>query len=251
MPTKQFANLQGIKKMITVPSYVFDDERVSLGAKGLYVQIIYSNNNASILKDFTQFANVGEKELESYFNELAEYGYVEFKDSQTCKVLSQPPKSKVDKQNVENAKEYAKTEAPPQLNIYEKMEGIVNGFDLPVNTKQALIVYFTKRLNKQGRFANAPALHKYLVQSLVSDLVSFHLNEEDQIACVQLSTDKEWFKFFRPSGAQTVNTPTPAPRRTSFDTTAETISGSYTEEDIKALKERAKALEQGGDVEVF
>ena len=46
-----FLHTSGFRKIISLPSYILDDERLSIGAKGLFVQLFYSNDNICALND--------------------------------------------------------------------------------------------------------------------------------------------------------------------------------------------------------
>lgn len=240
MPTSGFLDIQGIRKMLTVPSYVFDDKRVSLGAKGLYVQLYYSSKELNTIADVAKHSSTSVEEAEAYFKELAQLGYLEFNKDKPCKLITQPPKSKVDASVTEKAQEYAQKEQPKKLNAFEQMVEMVNKYpdsQIPYDVKQALITYFTLRLQRQGRFATGDPLHAFTVAKMIGDLNSFHLSPEGMIDCIQQSIDRGWFGFFKPN-------------TTKFDKTA-IVSGSYTEEDVENIRQRAKELEQRGEQGVF
>ena len=75
-----FVHTSGFRKTLTIPTYILDDERVSIGAKGLFIQLFYSNDNICALNDLCKVTSSTEEELKKYFNELAETGYIMVSD---------------------------------------------------------------------------------------------------------------------------------------------------------------------------
>ena len=144
----------------------------------------------------------------------------------------------------EKVQDFIETEKPKPLSIYDKIVGLITQkYDFSDNVDQMLITYFEKRLSKKGRFADAEDLHSGTVRAMLAELLSFHMSDEDMITCIQTSIDKEWFKFVdhRLSSTTTFK---------PFDKSTIT-SGSYTEEDIRQIKERAAALEAEGKKGTF
>ena len=155
---------------------------------------------------------------------------------------------KIDEAQVEEFKNTVQ-EQPKVLNAYEKMIGLINSYNFNEKITNLLIQYFETWMNRRGRFAEADALHGYIVRAKINDLVSFKMSDDDMITCIQNSIDREWFKFVdqrvstQPNVGpkQKVNTSSHA----NFDKTTIT-SGTFTEDDIQKLKEKAKALNAEG-----
>jgi DNA-binding transcriptional regulator YhcF (GntR family) len=244
-----FLHTSSIKKIVTMPAYILEDPNVSLAAKGLYIQLYYSNKSICSLAELSTFVDASEEELKKTFEELTEAGYVVIKNSK-CELLQKAVSSKSTKKTtVEEATAYAETTQPKKLNIYEKMTGLVNRYDLPENVKQLLITYFSNWLGKKGRFAEADALHGNRVMAMIGDLISFHLSEDDIIDCIQTSIDKGWYKFVDPTKKSTT-TETTSVNSSNFNK-EDLVSGSYTQDEIDQLKERAKQLEADGKQGVY
>ena len=236
--------IQGIRKQLTIPTDILSDSRLSIGAKGLYVQLIYSNDNISSLEDLVGLTTNTEDELKEYFGELAKVGYIEMNNKQAKLKHNAPKEVENAEEKVKEAQEYAETTQPPKLSIYDKIKIIIDEYDLSQNVKNLLLVYFTDRLNKTGRFSEADDLHATTVRKMIGTLVSYHLSDDDQISCIQTSIDNQWFVFVKPE-QKTVKT-ADAPRRSiSFDRT-DIKSGTYTEQDIENIKKRAEALGSEG-----
>ena len=237
-----FVHTTSIKKILTIPSYILDDPNVSLGAKGLYVQLYYSNNSICSLNELTSTVNSTEEELKKYFQELADTGYIVIKDNK-CDLLQKAVSSRSkNKTDVEEAAVYAETVQPKKLSAYEKMINLINSYSLTDNVKQLLITYFEKRMNKRGRFSEAEDLHGYVVRAMIGELVSFHLSEEDEIKCIQTSIDREWFKFVNPN-----NSSSNTGGSNSIFINENIESGTYTQEDIDEIKRKADELESLGE----
>lgn len=240
-----FVHTTSIKKILTIPSYILDDPNVSLGAKGLYVQLYYSNNSICSLNELLSTVNSTEDELKKYFQELADTGYITIKDNK-CDLLQKAVSSRSkNKTDTEEAAVYAETVQPKKLSAYEKMINMINSYSLSDNVKQLLITYFEKRMNKRGRFAEADDLHGYIVRAMIGELVSFHLSEEDEIKCIQTSIDREWFKFVNP------NTSSNNSGSNSIFINENIESGTYTQDDIDEIKRRADELESIGEKGYF
>lgn len=237
-----FINTEKMKKILTIQANIFDDSRVSLGAKGLFTQIYYCNKDISTLNDILKYVNNTEEELKTLFEELVTTGYI-VKTKTGFKLVTSV--SNKDKQGIENveevvkeANEYAEQTQPKALSIYDKIKLIIDSYELTQNVKNLLLVYFEARLSKKGRFAEGDALHATQVRAMIGDLVSFHLSEDQELECIQKSIDMQWYKFVKP-----------APKPT-FDKT-QIQSGTYTEEAIEEIKKKAKILEQNGEQGVF
>lgn len=235
-----FVKIPTMRKYMTIPSNIFDDNRLSIGAKGLYVQLIYSNDNINSLHEIEEYSSSNKAELDKLFNELAEFGYVVVKNK-SCNIIAKPQmKETIDKKiNREEVKEYTEITKDKPKSAYEKMVSIIRSYDLPKNVKNLLIVYFTNWLNKKGRYEEADTLHSTKVRMLIGDLISFHLGEDDMITCVQSAIDHEYFKFIIPNK-----------KFNQFDKSTIT-SGSYTAEDIKKIKEKAAMMNAEGKKGLF
>lgn len=239
---------QGIRKMFTMPVDVLNDNRLSIGAKGLYTQILYSNDDICSLEDLTKLSTTPLEELKTYFAELTTVGYVEMNNKQ-AKLKNTAPKSVENvEEKVKEAEEYAETTQAPKLSIYDKIKIIIDGYELTQNVKNLLLVYFEARLGKKGRFAESDDLHANQVRAMIGDLVSFHLSEDDQITCVQTAIDKQWFKFVKPVTETQVATTTKL--KSTFDKT-QLRSGTYSLDDIADITRKAAELEASGQQGVF
>lgn len=252
MAKKDFIKKPKHRDFIVIPALIFEDERLSIGAKGLYTQLYYSSSSISSLEEIVQVSTNSKEELDAYFDELINVGYIIVKKGQAEFVIkTQSEKTvakKVDQESVEDFKNNVQ-EQPKTLNAYEKMIGLINSYKFSPNVTNLLIEYFEKWLNHKGRFAETDALHGYIVRNKINTLISFHMSEEDMITCIQNSIDREWFMFVdQRLGSQPkvenkpkVNTSSIA----SFDK-SQLTSGSYTEDDIKAIKDKAAALDAEG-----
>lgn len=345
-----FVNIPKLKKYVTVPAFIFDDNRLSIGAKGLYVQLLYSTNTVSSLDEVAELTASTAEEVKTYFNELATVGYVTVKDGMcSLNEKTQSEKTVAKKLDTTAVEEFAETkkakdesmhtrvvelitsyaldarltnmlieyfdnwifrkgryeeaykltitkarelineligfgmtvdemiqcvqlsikkeyyqfvddratseetkpEIPPDVKI-AKITGIITTkyqFAPAVNT--VLIEYFTKRVNKEGRFAEADELHGKDVHSMLMTLKSFSMTEDEQISCVRNCITNEYFKFFdnrtsaTNTNANTTGIVTPVRSFKPFDKSTLT-SGSYTDEDIRKLKEQAAAAGEEG-----
>lgn len=256
--SKGFIKLPKDRGFITIPAIIFEDERLSIGAKGLYVQLFNSNNEINSLEDLTKLTTSTKEEIDAWFVELNEVGYISVNKDGSCSMnmKTQGEKTVARKLNKEAVEQFANKTVEPQkpLSKYDKIVGLITTqYDFPTNVKQLLIAYFEKRLSKKGRFIEADELHSGTVRGMLGDLISFHMSEDDMITCIQQSIDKEWFKFVdhRLSSNPAVNTSTnKASSFKPFDKSNIT-SGSYTEEEAQSIKERAEALEAEGKKGLF
>ena len=241
-----FLHTTGFRKTLTIPSYILDDERVSIGAKGLFIQLFYSNDNICALGDLCKVTSSTEEELKIYFNELAENGYIMISDKR-CDLRHKAASEKMvaKKTDIKEVAEYAETTQPKKKSAYEYICDTVNSYDLPVNVKNLLITYFGNWLARKGRFAEADALHKNRVMQIIGEFISYHLSEPDMITCIQQSIDKGWYKLVQPKAENTNKS-----NFLQFDKTTLT-SGSYTQEDIDNIKKRANELNSEGGKGTF
>ena len=254
-----FVDVQTVRDYTTIPSTIFSDERISLGAKGLYVQLIYSTKSITSLADLVSEVNNSKEELDQYFNELCEFGYIIFKNKRggnnAAVIVNKPQKKetvekKLDQEVVQNYTEKV-IEQAPKLSKYELLVQVINSFGFDPKVTNLLIVYFEKWLNRRGRFSDADELHAKTVRAKIGELVSYHMSDEDMITCIQNSIDKEWFKFVDTrKGSQPDLSKGGRSSFIQFDKDNIT-SGSYTQEDIERVKQRAAQLEAEGQKGVF
>ena len=239
-----FVHIPTHRGFTTIPSTILDDNRISMGAKGLYIQMFYSNKVINSLEDVADDLTTSTKEeIQSWFTELANIGYLVVKKDRCDLVIKTQGEKTVAKKLDEDAiKEFAEKKVEPEktLNAYEKMVGLVTSYGQSEPVTQMLITYFERWLNKRGRFVDADDLHGYVVRAKIGELISFHLSDEDMITCIQQSIDREWFKFVPPEKKEFK----------AFDK-SEITSGSYTEEDIRKIKERAEAMNAEGKKGTF
>ena len=145
-------------------------------------------------------------------------------------------------------KQFYDNRITPEVKL-EKIKGIITTkyefSDLVVNK---LMEYFTKRVNKEGRFDEAEDLHGKDVHSLLIQLRNFKMTDAELLSCIQESINKEYFIFCdnRKNSSSTPTTSTFKP----FDKTVMT-SGSFTEEDIQKIREKAEALNEEGQKGIF
>ena len=241
-----FVHTSGFRKTLTIPTYILDDERVSIGAKGLFIQLFYSNDNICALNDLCKVTSSTEEELKKYFNELAETGYIMISDKR-CDLRHKAASEKMvaKKTDITEVEQYAETTQPKKKSAYEYICDTVNSYELPTNVKNLLITYFSNWLGRKGRFAEADPLHKNRVMQIIGEFISYHLSEPDMISCVQQSIDRGWYKLVPPK-TEISN----VSNFEQFDKTTLT-SGSYTQEDIDAIKKRAEELNKDGGKGTF
>lgn len=253
MARKDFVKKPKNRDFMVLPALIFEDERLSVSAKGLYAQLYYSSSSISSLEELTEVSTSTKEELDAFFDELVKIGYITInkKGEAEFAIKTQNEKTvakKIDEAQVEEFKNTVQ-EQPKVLNAYEKMIGLINSYNFNEKITNLLIQYFETWMNRRGRFAEADALHGYIVRAKINDLVSFKMSDDDMITCIQNSIDREWFKFVdqrvstQPNVGpkQKVNTSSHA----NFDKTTIT-SGTFTEDDIQKLKEKAKALNAEG-----
>ena len=145
------------------------------------------------------------------------------------------------KTDIVEIEQYAETTQPRKKSAYEYICDTVNSYELPTNIKNLLITYFSNWLCKKGRVAEADPLHKNRVMQIIGEFISYHLSEPDMIDCIQQSIDRGWYKLVPPKQANSFE---------QFDKTTLT-SGSYTQEDIDAIKKRAEELNKDGGKGTF
>ena len=253
MARKDFVKKPKNRDFMVLPALIFEDERISIGAKGLYAQLYYSSSSISSLEELTEVSTSTKEELDTFFDELVKIGYIVInkKGEAEFAIKTQNEKTvakKIDEDKVEEFKNTVQ-EQPKVLNAYEKMVGLITSYNFNEKITNLLIQYFESWMNKRGRFAEAEPIHGYIVRAKINDLVSFKMSDDDMITCIQNSIDREWFKFVdqragtqpKVEPKQKVNTSSHA----NFDKTTIT-SGSFTEEDIQKIKEQAEALDKEG-----
>ena len=253
MARKDFVKKPKNRDFMVLPALIFEDERLSIGAKGLYAQLYYSSSSISSLEELTEVSTSTKEELDTFFDELIKIGYIVInkKGEAEFAIKTQNEKTvakKIDEAQVEEFKN-AVQEQPKVLNAYEKMVGLINSYNFNEKITNLLIQYFETWMNRRGRFADADALHGYVVRAKINDLVSFKMSDDDMITCIQNSIDREWFKFVdQRAGSQPKVEPKQRVNTSSHATFDKTMisSGSYTEEDIQKIKERAEALDAEG-----
>lgn len=253
MARKDFVKKPKNRDFMVLPALIFEDERLSIGAKGLYAQLYYSSSSISSLEELTEVSTSTKEELDTFFDELIKIGYIVInkKGEAEFAIKTQNEKTvakKIDEAQVEEFKNTVQ-EQPKVLNAYEKMVGLINSYNFNEKITNLLIQYFETWMNRRGRFAEADALHGYVVRAKINDLVSFKMSDDDMITCIQNSIDREWFKFVdQRAGSQPKVEPKQRVNTSSHATFDKTMisSGSYTEEDIQKIKERAEALDAEG-----
>lgn len=235
-----FIKVPSHRGFITIPATIFDDERVSLGAKGLYAQLFYSNKEIKSLEDLVDITSSTKDEIDNWFIELNKIGYLTTTKNGGCvmNIKTQGEKTVKRKLDVEAVEEFTDKviEPPKPMSAYEKLTKMIESYKFDPKVEQLLKEYFTNWLNKVGRYAEGDDLHGYVARSAINTLVSFHMSDDDMITCIKTSIDKQWRKFvdhrkstsFKPFDKATIT------------------SGSYTEEDIAKIRERAAALEAEG-----
>ena len=57
MARKDFIKKPKYRDFMVIPALIFDDERLSIGAKGLYAQLYYSSSSISSLDELTDVSN--------------------------------------------------------------------------------------------------------------------------------------------------------------------------------------------------
>lgn len=352
MAKYQFINIKhpSERLFIYIPASIFMDNAVSLGAKGLYAQLYRITKDIKSLEEVVDYTNNTKEEIDNYFDELIDTGYItidkkgnaKFEEKPALRVSTIKRHNEDSKEAIEKFKSETKTTEEPlririinmindcgldgrinnllieyfdnwlfrrgrygdtrkltetearnilnTLNSYqlsteecidciklsiskeyfqfidprkpaetqvkevspeeklEKISGIISTkyqFTDAVNKK--LIEYFTRWVNKDGRFSEAEDLHASKVHSILISLRDFKLSEADQLKCVQTSIDKEWYTLVDPkqsNNGTTTSTPPIKVDRSSkmaFDKTTIT-SGSYTEKDIEELKKRKSTI---------
>ena len=259
MAKQDFIKKPKHRDFMVMPALIFDDERLSIGAKGLYAQLYFSSSSISSLEEIVQVSTNSKEELDAYFDELVNIGYIVVKNGKAEFVIkTQSEKTvakKVDQTSVDEFKNTVQ-EQPKVLNAYEKMVGLINTYKLDSKVTNLLISYFENWLNHKGRFAEAEQLHGYTVRSKINTLISFHMSDEDMITCIQNSIDKEWFVFVdqrlgsQPKASTNNGTRVNTSSIASFDK-SQLTSGSYTEEDIQAIKDKAQALDAEGKKGIY
>ncbi len=254
MPKKDFIKRPKSKDFMVLPALIFEDERLSIGAKGLYAQLYYSSAGISSLEELESLSTTKKDELDKYFDELTSVGYIALDKKGGAEFVIKPQQEKtvarkLDKEAVDTFKNTVQ-EQPKVLNAFEKLMGMIESYKFDPKVENCLKTYFTKWLNGEGRFGEGEPLHGPIARANINTLVSFHMSDEDMISCIMTSTDRQWRKFVdQRQGSQ----PKPTGSTSSFATFDKTSlsSGSYTKEDIEKIKEKAEALEAAGKKGTF
>lgn len=252
MARKDFIKKPKYRDFMVVPALIFEDERLSIGAKGLYTQLYYSASSISSLEELESVSTTPKAELDLFFDELVKIGYISInkKGEAEFVIKTQNEKTVAKKLDQETVDEFKNTvqEQPKTLNAYEKMVGLINSYNFDSKVTNLLITYFENWMNRKGRFAEADPIHGYVVRNKINVLVSFHMSDEDMITCIQNSIDKEWFVFVdQRAGSQPAVAAKPKNTSSFIDfDKANLTSELYTEDDIKKIKEKAEALNAEG-----
>ena len=252
MAKRDFVKKPKYRDFMVLPALIFEDERLSIGAKGLYAQLYYSSSGISSLEELTSVSTSSKEELDTLFDELVKIGYIVLNKKGEAEFVIKTQNEKTVAKKVDEAQleEFKNTvqEQPKVLNAYEKMVGLITSYKFNEKITNLLIQYFENWMNRRGRFADADQIHGYIVRAKINDLVSFKMSDDDMITCIQNSIDREWFKFVdQREGTQPKVAPKPTNTSShiNFDKTTIT-SGSYTEDDIQKIKERAESLDAEG-----
>ena len=257
MAKKDFIKKPRHRDFLVLPALIFEDERLSIGAKGLYAQLYYSSSSIKSLNELVEISTNTKDELDSYFDELIKIGYIVINKKGEAEFTIKPQNErtvakKIDVTQVDNFKNSVQ-EPPKTLNAYEKLINLIQSYKLDSKVENLLITYFEAWLNRKGRYAETSELHGYIARAKINELISFHMSDEDMITCIQNSIDKEWLKFVDQRVGKQPRVYTNNRDRGSqiqFDRTNIT-SGSYSAEDIQAIKERAAALDAEGKKGTF
>ena len=250
MAKKDFIKKPKNKDFMVIPSIIFNDERLSISAKGLYSQLYYSSSDISSLEELVDWSTSSKEDIFAWFDELTKVGYitVDNKGNASFAIKTQSEHTvskKLDQNNVDTFKNTVQ-EKPEPLSAYQKMVNMINDYKFSENITKLLIEYFENRLNKRGRFEEGEPLHGYVVRAMLNDLVNFNMSDEEMAKCVKNSIDNQWYKFF--DNRKNVQNEVQNSGRSSFMALDKNSisSGSYTEDDIKKIKERAKELDAEG-----
>ena len=145
MARKDFVKKPKNRDFMVLPALIFEDERISIGAKGLYAQLYYSSSSISSLEELTEVSTSTKEELDTFFDELVKIGYIVInkKGEAEFAIKTQNEKTvakKIDEDKVEEFKNTVQ-EQPKVLNAYEKMVGLINSYNFNekiTNFSQAL-----------------------------------------------------------------------------------------------------------------
>ena len=169
---------QGIRKMFTMPVDVLNDNRLSIGAKGLYTQILYSNDDICSLEDLTKLSTTPLEELKAYFAELTTVGYVEMNNKQ-AKLKNTAPKSVENvEEKVKEAEEYAETTQAPKLSIYDKIKIIIDELSTSPIYDVNLMSYVNSNTDLIDYSLEDECLKLNFNDSILNDTTSNHILEE-------------------------------------------------------------------------
>lgn len=194
---KGFINVPKIKKYVTVPAFIFDDDRLSMGAKGLYVQLYYSTNTVSSLEDIAELTTMSVDEVKEYFNELATVGYLSVKDG-TCSLNEKTQSEKVvaKKLDTDAVEEFADSKKTKEDPMHTKIAELVKSYALDGRLTTMLIVYFNNWVFRKGRYSETHKITESHAKTLIDELLSFDMTTDEQLDCVYQSFKKEYYKFF-------------------------------------------------------
>ena len=246
-----FLHTTKIRKSLTIQSNFLDDPNLSLAAKGLYVQLYYSNDRITALNGLLDLVNSSEEDLKKAFDELADCGYIEISEKR-CDLLPKANTKASKKPTAEEVTKYAESTQPKTLNKYEKLQKLIesysaNGFS--ENLISVLKVYFENWMNKKGPFVESSDLHGNVVKARIGDLIGFHLSDDEMIDVVQTSNAKVWHVFVKPT-TSTTNSTEDKKSVSNFDKSSLT-SGDYTEEDMNNIKKLQEELKANGEKGYF
>lgn len=254
MPAKGFIKLPKDRGFITIPSIIFEDERLSIGAKGLYAQLFNSNSEIKSLEDLTTFTTSTKEEINAWFLELNKVGYITVNKDGSCSMnmKTQGEKTVARKLNEAAVEEFTNktVEQPKPLSKFEKLMGMIESYKFDPKIENLLKSYFTNWMNRVGRYDEGDDLHGPVARACINTLVSFHMSDEDMITCIQTSIDRQWRKFVDHRLSSNSNNISTMSSFKPFDKTTLT-SGSYTEEEAQKVKEKAKMLEAEGKKGLF
>lgn len=249
-----FIKLPSDKGYLTLPSQIFEDSRVSIGAKGLYAQLYYSNKTISSIQDLVEVTSSTKEELDTWLNELSEIGYFVMNKDGTGRLVAktQGEKTVAKKLDKDAIEEFANktVEKPKPMSAFEKLMGMIESYHFNEKVESLLKEYFINWLNGVGRYGEGDALHGPVARSCINTLVSFNMSDEDMITCIKKSIDMQWRKFVDHRLSSPTTVTAPATPFKKFDKSTLT-SGSYTEEDIEDIKRRAAEYEANGKKGLF
>lgn len=208
MATKGFIKLPSKdKKYITLPANIFEDDRLSIGAKGLYTQLYYSNERICTFEDLLEVTTSTKEDIQNWYNELIEIGYlVVEKDKKTEKTsctLVMIPKGektvakKLDKKSSDDFFETT-TEEVKTDSLHTRIVKLIESYSLDSRINNLLIEFFDHWIFREGRYSETGNITETRARELINDLISFELTVEESISCIKYSISKEYYNFFNP-----------------------------------------------------